>query len=239
MLITFKIINRWSREVQFEASIECSSVAPYSIKLGLTVKAAFSVRADLRDADLRDAVLRVADLRDADLLGADLSDADLRGADLSDADLSDAVLRGADLSDADLRDADLRDADLRDADLSGADLRDAVLRGADLRDVPIIPNIDVAILSAIETPGNALDMSDWHRCKTTHCRAGWAITLAGKAGAALEEKYGPATAGALIYAASRPDRPIPNFYANNGDALNDLRACAAQQIAATDGEIAR
>jgi hypothetical protein len=184
MLITFKIINRWSREVQFEASIECSSVAPYSIKLGLTVKAAFSVRADLRDADLRDAVLR-------------------------------------------------------GADLSGADLRDAVLRGADLRDVPIIPNIDVAILSAIETPGNALDMSDWHRCKTTHCRAGWAITLAGKAGAALEEKYGPATAGALIYAASRPDRPIPNFYANNGDALNDLRACAAQQIAATDGEIAR
>ncbi len=60
------------------------------------------VRADLRDADLRDADLRGADLsraylRNADLSGADLCYADLRGADLCYADLS-----GADLSRADL-----------------------------------------------------------------------------------------------------------------------------------------
>ena len=36
-------------------------------------------------------------------------------------------------------------------------------------------------LKAIED-GGKLDMSTWHRCGTTHCRAGWAITLAGAAG---------------------------------------------------------
>ena len=49
-------------------------------------------KADLRDADLRDANLRSADLRFADLRGANLRFADLRGADLRFADL-----RGADL----------------------------------------------------------------------------------------------------------------------------------------------
>ena len=54
-------------------------------------------KADLRDADLRDANLRDADLRDANLWDADLRDANLRGADLRDADLWGADLRGADL----------------------------------------------------------------------------------------------------------------------------------------------
>ncbi|ECM3792623.1 pentapeptide repeat-containing protein [Salmonella enterica subsp. enterica serovar Newport] len=86
-------------------------------------------RADLRDADLRDADLRGADLRDANLYGANLRDANLYGADLRDADL-----RGADLRDADLRDANLYGANLRDANLYGANLRDANLYGANLRD---------------------------------------------------------------------------------------------------------
>ena len=77
-------------------------------------------KADLRDADLRDANLRDADLRDANLWDADLRDANLRGADLRDADLWGADLRGADLWGADLRDADLWGADLRGADLWGA-----------------------------------------------------------------------------------------------------------------------
>ncbi|WP_443582232.1 pentapeptide repeat-containing protein [Salmonella enterica] len=84
-------------------------------------------RANLLDADLRDADLCGADLRDADLCGANLLDADLCGADLRDADLC-----GANLCGADLRGADLRGANLRGADLCGADLRGANLRGADL-----------------------------------------------------------------------------------------------------------
>ena len=159
---------------------------------------------------------------DADLSGADLRDADLRGADLRGADLRGAVLRDADLSGADLRGAVLRGADLSGADLSGADLRE------NLKGIPVVPNIDAAILAAVENGGN-LNMSTWHSCETTHCRAGWAITLAGAGGAALEWALGSAAAGALIYAASRPGKPIPNFYDTNEGALADMRAAAAEQ----------
>ena len=151
------------------------------------------------------------------------SSADLRGAVLSG-----AVLRGADLSGAVLRGADLSDADLRGADLSGAVLRDADLSGAVLREIPVVENIDAKILAAIEA-GGKLKMTDWHTCKTTHCRAGWAVTLAGEAGLKLEEKFGPAVAGTLIYHASRPDKRIPDFYCDDATAMADIKACAAEQ----------
>lgn len=82
--------------------------------------------------------------------------------------------------------------------------------------------------AAIEA-GGTLDMGSWHACETTHCRAGWAITLAGEAGAKLESEVGPAAAGALIYAKSCPDKPIPNFYASTKDALADIKARAGEQ----------
>ncbi|EDQ9399937.1 pentapeptide repeat-containing protein [Salmonella enterica] len=56
-------------------------------------------RANLRDANLRDAYLRDANLRDAYLRDANLRGADLRGADLCGADLRGADLCGADLPD--------------------------------------------------------------------------------------------------------------------------------------------
>ena len=125
---------------------------------------------------------------------------------------------------ADLRGADLRGADLRGADLRGAVLTRAVLTGFT---IPVIENIDAAILGAIKS-GGALNMCKWHTCGTAHCRAGWAIVLAGEAGADLEAKVGPAAAGALIYAVSRPGKPIPNFYARNEDAMASIRADAAR-----------
>ena len=64
-------------------------------------------RANLCDADLRN-----ADLCDADLRNANLRDADLRNANLCDADLCNANLRGANLCDANLCGANLRGADL-------------------------------------------------------------------------------------------------------------------------------
>ena len=133
--------------------------------------------------------------------------------------------RGADLSGA-----DLRGADLSGADLSGADLSGAVLRGADLRgvEIPVIEEIDAAILAAVQRGGCSLNKRTWHSCETTHCRAGWAIHLAGKAGSKLEASVGSCVAGALIYAKSRPDKPVPNFFACNSDALADLQACAAE-----------
>lgn len=153
----------------------------------------------------------------------------LKWAFYSDADLSGADLRAADLSGADLRDADLSGADLSGADLSAADLRGAVLRGAVLSGAPVVQNIDAAILAAVEA-GGSLEMLSWHQCGTTHCRAAWAITLAGEAGAALEVSIGPAAAGSLIYAASRPNMRVPNFYTSNADALASLRVDAAEAV---------
>ncbi len=168
------------------------------------------------------------------MTGAELLTAYAAGRrDFSGANLSDATLRGADLSGATLRDADLRYATLRDADLRGADLSGATLSRADLSGAiglppaPAIPNIDAAILAKIDA-GGVLDMARWHTCETTHCRAGWAVHLAGKAGAALEREYSTNVAAALIYAASRPNKRIPNWYATDAEALEDLRACAAE-----------
>ena len=179
--------------------------------------------ADLRGGRFRDADLRRADLRGTDLRGTDLRETDLRGAKLSGTDLRNADLRNADLRNADLRSAAMFMADLRDADLSGADLRGAT----DLPAAPVIPNIDAAILAEI-VAGGVIDMDNWHTCETTHCRAGWAIYLADEAGAALERRYGTNVAGALIYAASRPNNRVPNWFASAEEALADLRASAAE-----------
>ena len=133
---------------------------------------------------------------------------------------SGADLSGANLSGADLRDANLSGADLRDADLSGADLRDAKnIPGW----VPRIPDIHRAIYAAASKPG-ALDMGGWHNaCGTSHCRAGWVVTLAGDAGRVMEGCYGTPAAAALIYQASDPSlERIPDFYCGDDEALADM-----------------
>ena len=153
---------------------------------------------------------------DANLRNADLRGADLRGANLSDADLRNADLFGADLFGADLRGANLRGANLFGADLFGADLSEVV---------PTIPNIHASVYAAASQPG-ALKMSDWH-CGTSHCRAGWVVTLAGDAGADLEDRVGTSAAAALIYFASDPAMTaVPNFYATNEEALADMKKMA-------------
>ena len=45
---------------------------------------------------------------------------------------------------------------------------------------------------------DALDMSVWHTCSTTHCIAGWAIHLAGEYGRDLEERFGSRIAGNIL-----------------------------------------
>ena len=210
----FTIKNRFTGKIVFEKDAE---------SIRLVVEAAVEAKADLRGADLRGADLRGADLSGAYLSAAYLSDADLRGAYLSDADL-----RGADLSGAYLSDAYLRGADLSGAYLSGAYLSDAYLRG-----VPAIENIHQQIYAAASQP-DALDMSSWHTCETTHCRAGWAVHLAGEAGAALEFGLGTPAAAALIYLKSDPTlERIPNFHCDNEAALSDMKAMAEKEAAHT------
>jgi hypothetical protein len=109
-------------------------------------------------------------------------------------------------------------------------------------EIPVIHNIDSAILAAIEPDRENFSMKHWHStvdrdgyhysdsCGTAHCRAGWAIVLAGEAGRALEGKVGSQTAGTLIYRKSRCWMPAPEFiHDTDSQALTDMRACAAHE----------
>lgn len=116
----------------------------------------------------------------------------------------------------------LSNADFSDADLSGVDF--CGVKG--LPEIPIVKDIDAAILAACTSPGCKLNMRAWHTCGTSHCRAGWAIFLAGDSGKVLEDHVGPAAAGALIYTVSRPGKPVPPFYANQDEAMADIIECA-------------
>ena len=184
----------------------------------------------LRDASLQYADLEGANLTDADLMRANLTNAKLQDANLADANLiranlADAGLMRADLTGANLEGADLTDADLTDAGLDGAWFSLAKLKGAKLPyDAPVVPNIHKKLAPVVNK--DSFDMGEWH-CETTHCRAGWVVTLAGKPGRDLEEKIGTDAAAALIYMASDPElEQIPNWYADNDDALADIQAMA-------------
>jgi hypothetical protein len=223
----FQIKNRWTGSVIFTAEIDATERTATSIKLGLAVCVAAKAKAYLREANLSGADLRGADLREADLSGANL-----RGADLREANLSGADLRGAYLSEANLREADLREADLREANLSGAYLRGADLREANLSGAPVIEDIHAKVYAATSQPG-ALDMGQWH-CGTSHCRAGWVVTLAGKEGLDLEAKIGTPAAAIAIYMASDPERwrteRLPDFYCDNDTALADMARMAGVSV---------
>jgi carbonic anhydrase/acetyltransferase-like protein (isoleucine patch superfamily) len=102
---------------------------------------------------------------------------------------------------------------------------------------PVVPHIDAAILAAVKGRKGALRMDRWHTCDTTHCRAGWAIRLAGEDGKRLERVYGPEMAGTIIYQRSRPGRCVPDFYASDWEALADIRECAAADPLPTGEDI--
>jgi hypothetical protein len=71
-------------------------------------------------------------------------------------------------------------------------------------------------------------MSNWHICETTHCRGGWVVTLAGKAGKALESFHGTLLAAQLIYNASDPERKFNpcRFFDSDEDAMSDMKKLA-------------
>jgi hypothetical protein len=70
-------------------------------------------------------------------------------------------------------------------------------------------------------------MDGWHSCGTTHCRGGWAITLAGEAGKLLEEKTSSEFAAMMIFkASSKIEVPPTRFYETDEKAMADIRRCA-------------
>lgn len=91
-------------------------------------------------------------------------------------------------------------------------------------EVPVVEQLDSRIHAAVTDGVGALEMNSWHTCDTTHCRAGWAVQLAGPAGKALEDRLGTPAAAAMIYMTSVGR--VPSFYATNKAAMADLRECA-------------
>ena len=176
--------------------------------------------ADLTDADLEYALMR----EDTRFAGATLVRACLVNLDAREVNFEGANLTKADMRGSDLYGACLRNANLNKADLAACELGAAELTGATFGDlhIPHIEDIDLNILEAATRKGQSIDMRHWHRCKTTHCRAGWAIELAGVEGANLEHLFAPSVAGALIYAASG-SHPVPSWSVSDEEALEDLK----------------
>ena len=144
----------------------------------------------------------------ANLSNADLRDANLSNAILSYANLSNAILRGANLSNAILSYANLSNADLRGANLSNANLSNARnIPNYVLAITCILPAGDIIgwkkcnnnIIVKMKIPANANRSNSTGR----KCRAEYVKVLALYAGASLEElsadtiavtdKHGPKT----------------------------------------------
>ena len=90
--------------------------------------------------------------------------------------------------------------------------------------VPVIEDIHKKVYAAATATADSLNMSTWHTCETTHCRAGWVTVLAGEGGKVLDGVFGTNAAAALIYMASDPTlERIPNFYASADEALADMK----------------
>jgi len=72
-------------------------------------------------------------------------------------------------------------------------------------------------------------MSDWHsECGTTHCRAGWVVTLAGEEGQKLEKETDTCFAAMMIYTSIRV--PHVRFYETNDVAMDDIKRCAKEEL---------
>ena len=188
---------------------------------------------EVQAESLRAAIVSLV-AKKADLSGADLSRAYLADADLSDADLSRAYLAGANGLTPGETSAVPAEPYVRDTDKNYQARAERYRRRHP--EVPVIPDLDRKILAAIEN-GGSLEMGAWHTCETTHCRAGWAVVLAGTAGKELEGKYGPHHAGRLIYGCGTGR--VPHFFATNEKALADIRKCAAESDSAGEAQAAQ
>jgi hypothetical protein len=96
--------------------------------------------------------------------------------------------------------------------------------------IPAIENIHELIYEATSHP-ESLEMSTWHTCEKTHCRAGWTVTLAGQEGKELEKFFNTELAAMLIYRESGYKINPARFYDSNDDALADMKRLAEMKSA--------
>ena len=89
-----------------------------------------------------------------------------------------------------------------------------------------VPNLNQRVYEAVQGDG-ALNTSSWHSCETTHCWAGWIVTLAGQAGKALERQTSTEFAAMKIYHNSTGERISPvYFYFGNVEAMAKIKELA-------------
>jgi len=96
--------------------------------------------------------------------------------------------------------------------------------------IPVIEDIHKRVLDAVSQE-SALEMSAWHTCDTTHCRAGWVVVLAGEAGKELEGETSTLFAAMQIYKASSDIKvPPTRFFDSNIAAMVDIKRCAELEV---------
>jgi uncharacterized protein YjbI with pentapeptide repeats len=180
----------------------------------------------LREADLSRVLADKVDFSESDLSGANMKLGSFEGCCFDGAVLTGANTDGAWFDGSTFKGAILTGLDFSRAHWNGAVIEGAIIDPQDHFETPIIPDIHRAIYEVVRVPG-AFNMGTWHTCETTHCRAGWTVTLAGEAGAALEDKLGTSTAATLIYLASDPSLTrIPDFHASDDEAMADMKRLA-------------
>jgi hypothetical protein len=86
----------------------------------------------------------------------------------------------------------------------------------------------VAVAKHALATDDALDMSVWHTCDTTHCVAGWAQHLEGPAGYEMARRYGDAGAGAALLGQDAAAK----FFLNTNEARAWLQGVLEQAGAA-------
>ena len=169
-----------------------------------------------------------ANFADANFTDAILTDANFAGANFAGAFLEGANFTGAFLEGANFTGAILTDANFAGACLTGAKLEGACLTGANLtgaKGLPIAADASdrLKAVAAAALQPDALNMSDWHTCGTTHCIAGWAIHLAGEPGRLMESMMGPELAGLLLLGTEAHQ----HFHDSNEKAVEYLRGVVA------------
>jgi uncharacterized protein YjbI with pentapeptide repeats len=179
--------------------------------------------AKLTGARLIGAIMDDAKLSNADMTSADCTGAKMRGTNMVQANLTKVNFTGATLSNVDMQDtkcvgADFSGAHLIDADLSGADITNAQFAGTIFtgtkmhlvtgNPAPEIKGLNRAILDIIENRDKLSEDEQPY----DYGFAGLVVHVAKDDGASLLAKFGLGPAAALIYGASYPDMPIPDFH---------------------------
>lgn len=170
------------------------------------------------------AVFKDVRIENADTMGLNLACVHVENMHMENVHLDNVTMRHGCVIDTHLTDGGATRVTLENVRMTRLVVTNVTFDGVPL---PAVPNIDKAILNLIEENPSSFDMSVWHsECGTAHCRAGFAVKLAGEAGAELERLIGTANAATLIYGASRPGIPIPDFFTSRASALADLKDCA-------------